>query len=191
MRLMKWMLVFALAVCGVRHGEAQARPTATGPGIALTVGGGYAAYQVQYGQRVDYGTMAFADFHASGRWGVEAEGRWLHWHTDEGVTQATYLVGPHVYLSRRGLVHTYAKLLVGDAHMQFPFGYASGDYFVLAPGAGVDLHVAPRVDVRLLDIERQTWPQFSYGPLHPYGISAGVHFRLTRSNVFRNDPYVN
>jgi hypothetical protein len=194
----KRIALLAAALCATASfvARGQAIATASGPGLYPSVGGSVSAFQVDYGKRVDYGYSVFADFHLRGRFGLEAEYRTLRFHTDEGVTQTTYLVGPTAYIIKRGAFRPYAKFLVGDAQMRFPFGYANGSYFVIAPGTGLDLHVLPNIDLRVIDVEYQEWPQFTCGPqlscgkLNPYGISAGIKIRLTRPNIFRKDPYV-
>ena len=178
-----WLLV-------ARAASSQALPAASGPGAYVSVGGGVSAYQVDYGKRIDYGSAAFANLHLRGRYSLEAEARFLKYHTDEQVTQTTYLIGPELVLFKHGPFRPYAKFLVGDARMTFPFGYAHGNYFAMAPGGGVDIAIAPRLDLRLFDVEYQSWPQFTYGNLHPFGVTAGIRVRLTRPNIYRKDPYV-
>jgi hypothetical protein len=54
-----------------------------------------------------------------------------------------------------------------------------GSYFVVAPAAGLDWHLhESRWNVRVLDFEYQLWPRFTYGELHPYGLSAGISFEV-------------
>ena len=192
MKSMLRLCAFALTMLGLFAVQAngQALPAATGPGAYLSVGGGVSGFQVDYGKRTDYGAVGFVNLHLKGRYALEGEVRSLKYHTDEGVTQTTMLVGPEAVLFKRGPVRPYAKFLVGDARMSFPFGYAKGNYFAMAPGVGVDVTIAPRVDLRLFDVEYQSWPQFTYGQLHPFGVTAGIRFRLTRPNIYRKDPYV-
>ena len=60
-----------------------------------------------------------------------------------------------------------------------PFHYAEGTFLTYAPGAGMDYLVNDRLTVRVIDFEYQLWPDFSsYGELRPYGVSAGISFRL-------------
>ena len=191
---MRRLYAFALALgawlvaAPAAHG--QALPAASGPGAYISVGGGVSAYQVDYGTRIDYGSAVVANMHLRGRYSLEAEARFLKYHTDEQVTQTTYLIGPELVLLKHGPFRPYAKFLVGDARMTFPFGYAHGNYFAMAPGAGLDIAIAPRLDLRLIDVEYQSWPQFTYGNLHPFGVTAGIRLRLTRPNIYRKDPYV-
>ena len=164
--------------------HAQALATASGPGSYVSVGGGYSAYQADYGQRVRGGGFAFVDVHPTWRYGLEGEGRYLRMHTAEDVTQTTYLGGVHVYL-RPQAFRPYVKFLAGVGRLNFPFGLGTGNYLALAPGAGVDYLIGDRITVRAIDLEYQDWPQFTFGTLHPYGVSAGISIRL---NPLRRFP---
>ena len=72
----------------------------------------------------------------------------------------------------------YGKFLAGMGKITLPFGYAHGSFLTYAPGAGLDVALNSHVSVRAIDFEYQHWPQFTYGALSPYGISAGISFRL-------------
>ena len=51
-------------------------------------------------------------------------------------------------------------------------------YLVVTAGGGLDFHWTPRVTVRAADFEYQDWPQFTFGDLHPYGVSSGISLRI-------------
>jgi hypothetical protein len=158
--------------------RAQNIPTAEGPGSYVAVGGELSAFQADYGQRVIYGGALYADVNPTWRYGFEAEARYLRFNTFEDVTETNYLVGPRVML-KPGPVRPYVKFLVGAGKITLPIGYAQGTFLTYSPGGGVDYIASDRVTVRVFDFEYQVWPDFSsYGSLHPYGISAGISFRL-------------
>ena len=159
--------------------NAQAQATAAGPGSNILAGGGVSAFETDYGQRKIGGYFAYVDVHPTWRYGLEGEARYLRFHTDENVTQTDYLGGVHVYL-RPQAFRPYAKFLIGIGRMNFPFNYATGNYLALAPGAGIDYEVSDRLTIRAIDFEYQEWPQFTYGNLHPYGISAGLSYRINK-----------
>ncbi len=167
--------------CGLalaaRVAVAQAVYTAKGPGSFIAVGGGVSLFQLDYGQSKVGGTVSYADVNPTWRYGLEFEFRNLKYHTDEQVTESNYLVGPRVAI-RGGNLRPYAKFLVGMGKITLPFNYAHGSYLEYAPGGGIDWLVGDRMIVRVIDFEYQIWPQFTYGQLTPYGISAGVSFRL-------------
>jgi hypothetical protein len=157
---------------------AQNIATAKGPGSYVALGGAVTAFQADYGHRVLGGGTLFADFNPTWRYGFEAEARYLRLHSDEDVTETDYLVGPRV-MFKPGPFRPYAKFLVGVGRMTFPFHYADGTFFTYAPGAGMDYIVGDRVTLRVIDFEYQLWPNFAnYGELRPYGLSAGVSWRL-------------
>ncbi|MFC6646387.1 hypothetical protein ACFQBQ_12490 [Granulicella cerasi] len=172
------------------HAGAQALPTASGPGLYFSAGVEASAFQVDYGKRIDGGYTILGAMHLKGRYNLEGEARFIQFHTDEQVTQRNLLIGPSVNILRVGHIQPYAKFLVGSGHMVFPFQYATGNYLVLAPGGGVDIPLNSVVTIRAVDFEYQSWQHFTYGNLHPYGVSAGITFRLTRPNIFKKDPYV-
>jgi len=161
--------------------RAQARPTVSGPGSYVSVGGGASIYQADYGQRDLGGFMAYGDANLTWRYGLEAEARFLNHHTDEDVTETNYLIGPRVSIFPgygKNPFRPYVKFLVGAGKIEFPFKFAQGTYFTLAPGAGLDVAIGSRLTVRVIDVEYQDWTNFTYGGMHPYGISAGISFRL-------------
>jgi len=174
-------LACLLGLAGPIRMHAQDRPTVSGPGGYVAVGGGASMFQADYGQRHLGGAMAFTDTNLTWRYGVESELRYLRYNTDEDVTETNYFIGPRVSLDpgfRLGRVRPYAKLLVGAGKMNFPFHYATGTFFTVAPGGGVDVILNDRVSVRVIDLEYQSWTSFNFGPMHPYGLSAGLSFRL-------------
>jgi hypothetical protein len=158
--------------------NAQAEPTAYGPGTYIQVGSEFSTYQIDYGQRYLGGAGAFIDANLYRRIGVEVEARNFTINESEGVHDTTYLVGPRISIFK-GRFRPYSKLLTGRGEFYFPFHYAKGSYFVIAPGFGVDWYMRKsRFAVRLIDVEIQNWPGFSFGQLKPYGVSSGLMFRV-------------
>jgi opacity protein-like surface antigen len=164
--------------------RAQAQAAAAGPGSNVLAGGGVSGFESDYDPRKIGGYFAYVDVHPTWRYGLEGEARYLRLHTDEDVTQTTYLGGVHVYL-RPQAFRPYAKFLIGVGRINFPFNLGTGSYLALAPGAGIDYVVSDRLTIRAIDFEYQAWPQFTYGAahpadLHPYGISVGLSYRINR-----------
>lgn len=162
---------------GARSLGAQALPTATGPGSYVAVGGAASVFQADYGQRYIGGITAYADLNPTWRYGIEGEARFLRYRTSEDVTETNYLIGPRAAL-RFGPLRPYVKFLVGDGKITLPFHYAQGSFFTYAPGGGAEYMLGDRLAIRVIDVEYQFWPSFPYGNLHPYGVSAGISFRL-------------
>ena len=170
------ILLGIAAGMGEKRASGQAVPTATGPGSYLAVGLTASGFQQDYGHHYIGGEALFVDANVYRKIGIEAEGRLLNAHTEESVKESTYLIGPRISVLPRHGFRPYVKFLVGRGTLDYPFHYAVGHYFAMAPGGGVDYHLLGRLNVRIVDFEYQIWPQFSYGELHPYGLSAGLSF---------------
>ena len=162
---------------GLQESSAQAFPTATAPGAYISVGGTYSFFQSDYGQHKLGGAGAFVDINPRKQVGIEAEGRWLQQNKLADTTETTYLIGPRIQI-RRGRFSPYVKTLVGLGHFNFPYNFAQGNYFVIAPGAGVDFNVNEKLKIRLIDVEYQQWPNYTFGTLSPYGVSFGFSYRI-------------
>jgi hypothetical protein len=171
--------VLTIAVLAApRQAAAQAEPTARGPGSFTQIGVTGSLYESDYGKQLLGGVGGFLDANVYRRTGVEAEARLSRFNQSEGTHNSTYLIGPRVTLLRENL-RPYTKLLVGRGIFYFPFGYAKGSYFVVAPGFGVDWRVARgKLTLRLIDVEFQRWPGFTFGEIKPYGFSSGIAWRV-------------
>jgi len=166
-----------LILANVAGAAAQSRPAAYGPGSFIQIGGTASLFQSDYGQRNLAGESIFIDLNLYRRVGIEAEARLLNLNADEGVHETTYLVGPRFSILTAGF-RPYGKFLIGRGQFDFPFHYAQGSYFVIAPGGGVDWRIGKsRLTVRVIDVEFQKWPWFTYGPLKPFGASSGIAIR--------------
>jgi len=160
------------------HGQASA--TAIGPGSYLSIGIAASGFQQDYGRNSIAGEAAYLDANLYRRIGVEVEVRRLNVHTEEDVKENTYLAGLKIATNPRRF-RPYLKLLMGRGTIDFPFHYATGSYFVIAPSTGLDYHLRnSRFNIRVVDFQYQLWPQFSFGTLHPYGITTGISFDLLR-----------
>jgi hypothetical protein len=162
----------------LQSSSAQNVATAKGPGSYTAFGADITAFRADYGRRLLGGVSMFVDVNPTWRYGFEGEARYLRINSDEDVTETDYLAGPRIML-RPGPFRPYVKLLVGAGKISLPFHYGQGVFFTYAPGAGLDYIVGDRVTLRVIDFEYQLWPDFStYGELRPYGLSAGISWRL-------------
>lgn len=171
------LFVSLVGLFGCRRGNSQALPTATAPGAYISVGTTYSFFESGYGQQKVQGTGIYADINPVRQAGLEAEARWLKQSQSPNIRQSTYLIGPRIQF-RRGSYTPYIKTLAGLSHFEFPYEMARGRYFVIAPGAGVDLMLGNDLKIRLIDLEYQQWPQFTFGTINPYGVSFGVSYRV-------------
>src|SRR6266567_8751274 len=130
------LLCLAMALLAVllggRDALAQSRESATAGGIYLWVGGGASGYYLQYGQTKNLGITAYFDADTIRRFGIEAEGRWLEFHQTNNIHAETLLVGPRYHFNA-GRFQPFVKGLAGLGQFNFPYNYAHGSYFVIAP----------------------------------------------------------
>jgi len=191
--------IAGIALCmaagpGVRTADAQKLPTATAPGAYIAIGGTYSGFQAEYPQRVLGGAGGYIDLNIRRHLGIEGEARWLRQNQIAGSHETTYLVGPRFEL-HRGRFSPYAKALVGDGKLVFPYGDGYGNYVVVAGGGGLDVNISENFKVRAIDFEYQDWPRFNFGagtgiyPINPYGISVGLSYRIYHSGGWPRHRY--
>ncbi len=156
---------------------AQVVPAGYQERIAIHAGGTASEYYLQYGQTRLLGATAFTDIDIGRHYGVEAEVRFLDFNEPINIHAETYLAGPRARLNL-GRFQVYGKGLVGFGTFHYPYNYATDKDFVAAGGGGVDYHISRLVHIRLADAEYQYWPQFHYGPMSSFGISAGFRVRV-------------
>lgn len=169
------LLLMALALG--RTASAQVLPEGDRGGLNIFAGATASGFSLQYGDRKMLGIAPFVDIDTRRAIGFEGEARWLAFHQTDNVHVTTWLAGPRYHRSI-GKYQVYGKGLVGIGEFNFPYNYAYGKYLVIAPGGGVDYSLTRRVRLRLIDGEYQYWPQFTFGPLSSYGISAGLRIRV-------------
>lgn len=177
-----------LFAAGAVSARAQVLPSATRGQISLTAGGLGSVFQPDYaGKGVAqtspnrlYGIGAYVDVKFT-RWvQVEAEGRWLRFNEYEDINEDNYLIGPRLPIHHFHFLRAtpYAKVLVGLGRMNFENNDAWGRFTDLAYGGGVDLKVTKRISIRAVDFEYQQWPRWLHSSIYPYGLSAGVGYRI-------------
>jgi hypothetical protein len=180
MKMTRFIAALCLSIVLAKGAPALAQAIAivSGGDTSLSAGATFSSYQADYGKRDLGGYAIHADWNRTRQWGLEFETRVLRLNQEVGTHETTFLIGPR-YILRRRAFSPYAKLLIGDGKFHYPYNYAEGSYFVLAPGVGLDIRVgASRYSVRVIDFEYQSWPNFSFGGLNPYGISAGLAIRI-------------
>lgn len=180
-RWVRQLLVVAGLMAALASARAQSPEAAVGDWSSLAVGGSFNASRIQYGQHWLYGGSVFVDANFTWRYGIEGETNWEVLNQFEKTHATTYLVGPRLQLAGLGdnaQWRPYVKFLVGDGYFDFPYHYAWGNYFVMAPGGGVDYRVNSRIRLRVFDVEYQYWPGFTYGSMTNLSVSTGLRYRI-------------
>jgi len=180
---MNWMRRAALVACllwmaGSLSMMAQVVPAWNGHGEFLVVGGTASYSRLSYDKRYLGGISAFVDGNINRRVGFEAEARVLRMNQEAGTHADTYLAGPRVISHRFGYWWPYAKVLGGLGHFNYPYNYATGNYFVISPGIGVDYRLSKKWQVRVADVEYQYWTSCPFGAITTYTVSTGLRYRI-------------
>lgn len=179
--------VFSLLILAVPV-IAQVTPSAYRGQMTLTAGGMASGFQPNYagggvtgaGPNLLFGFGVYADLKMT-RWvGIEGEMRWLRENTYVSINEDNYLIGPRVPIHefKRLGATPYGKALFGVGRMNFEYNEAYGRFADIALGGGVDLKLNKRFSVRACDFEYQLWPNWINGTLKPYGVSAGIGYKI-------------
>jgi hypothetical protein len=170
-------ILLALGMMLTRTASSQVVYSGDKGGFRLSAGATGSGYEVEYGQQKLLGVAGFVDLDTTRRFGVEGEARFLMFHNPDQLETRTYMGGPRYHFSK-GKFQFYGKGLVGYGQFTFPYDLAHGNYLVIAPGGGVDYMWKHRIAIRVADIEYQIWPQFTYGSMNSYGVSAGIRYHI-------------
>lgn len=190
---MKKLFAALLCLSGGLSLHGQARPTASRAGD-LQIGGSYTTANSDYVPNRIRGFGFYADFDLREHIGIEAE---FHQINDPNtiIYERTYEVGArYVYRPRRfDRASLFAKGMYGRGVFNFPPPFpppypqnqpaANLAYNLAALGAGVDIAVHPRVNVRI-EYEYQKWFGFPPDGLTPQLITFGAayHFPAGRAH---------
>ena len=188
MRRILFVVICGILFAGSFKTFAQVAPTAYRGQTTLQLGVLGSAFQPDYaGGGVTgaspqwlWGYGAYADWKMT-RWvGIEGEARWLRMNSYINIREDNYLVGPRVPIHefKRLGATPYAKGLLGMGRMNFEYNEAYGRFFNVALGGGVDLKLSRHWSVRAADFEYQLWPNWVNGTLKPYGLSAGIGYKI-------------
>jgi len=169
------VLVLVMGMAG--PARAQAGAAGDRGGLAITAGATASGQYVQYGERKMLGISGFVDADTRRRLGIEAEGRWEEYYQTFNVHLETYSVGARYHLTL-GRYQPYAKGLIGFGDFNFPYNLAAGRYLVATGGAGLDLRVGRRLQIRAADVEYQYWPQFTFGAMTTMSASFGLRVHV-------------
>jgi len=174
----KCLVVLAptLLLLGLHVASGQSAESATAGRAMLSVGVAASGFTLQYGDRKIVGITAWVDADTIRRFGVEGEMRRLEYHQTANVHAETYLAGLRYHFNY-GRTQPYIKALGGDGHFNFPYNFATGNYFVIAGGGGIDYRLSHRWAARA-DFEYQEWPQFTFGSMNSYGATVGIRYRI-------------
>jgi hypothetical protein len=176
------ILLFAVAALALfaanpPRTRAQTFPSGNRDRLSLSAGATGSGAYLQYGERTMVGASGFVDADTRRRLGIEAEGRWIEFRQTAGVHVETYSAGLRYHFDL-GRFQPYIKGLAGLGDFNYPYNLATGRYLVATAGGGVDLLAGHRFQIRAADVEYQFWPQFTFGNMASFAVSAGLRVRI-------------
>jgi hypothetical protein len=176
-------------------GHAQAKETATGPGIRNQVG-----FEVtyarpdfwvapigdpQYARQYIFGVSGYGDYRPvrSRYLGVEGDFHCIALITSLDRAELTYLVGPRFSYPIRDRYTLYGKALLGFRDLfiqewQDNEGIPRGMGPAYAAGVGLDFQYNMKWNLRFFEVEVQKWPSYSTNGINPVVISTGFAYRF-------------
>jgi hypothetical protein len=177
----KYLLLLLFAVApGIAL--SQVIPSTRGGDSSLRVGGSASLFRPDDIADGVGGPGVYVDFDVNRRWGLEAAARWLRFNDGIELHEDHYLIGPRVSFLTFGRIHPYAKAFVGVAQFTFPNNAGNitghGGYLSYGGGGGIDYRLNRKWTLRPVDVEIQRWPEFTTGAIHPYGVTAGISYRI-------------
>lgn len=170
-------VTLALGLCLVAGAQGQTVPDGDAGRLRVSAGVEGSGVYLQYGVRTMGGVTGFVDLDAQNSFGVEMEGRWVELNQRANVHTETYSVGPRYHHSF-GNLQAYGKGMVGFGDFNFPYDLARGRFLVATAGGGLDVKLRRRLYVRVADVEYQCWPQFTYGAMSSFVVSAGLRVQV-------------
>ncbi len=181
------IVVLTLMLLNGRIANAQALPTAKRAGD-LQVGGGFSLAKPDYTQQTFRGFSFYSSFDFKEHFGIEVDFHQMNHGQTDNIYERSYEVGGR-YVRHYGIFNPYARLMYGRGVFNYPYDVANLAYNMGVAGAGVDINVSRRVNVRA-DYEYQRWFGFrgyvsgnpngaNNGPLTPqiFTIGAAYHFQ--------------
>ena len=174
----KWMqtlLGFAslLILAPVLHG--QAAPS----GIFrshIQAGAGVLYLNNDYSDRKNGGISIWADYDFTRLVGVEVRAHFGGIITPDDIGENSYLVGPRVMYHKRKFTG-YADILLGRGTITNQLFNQSSSYNIVpAFGGGLEYRVSHKLNIRVVDLEIQKWPDFEPHTLSPLAITVGLSY---------------
>jgi hypothetical protein len=183
-------LCFAFSTAALVSAHGQVVPAATSRVFTLRAGAIASAFQPDYtgegfanptpNHIYTYGVGGYVDARFT-RWiQPELELRFLRFNEwtcggqCSGIDQNTYSIGERVPIKTFHKFTPYGKMLVGLGNGD----WLSGNALVLTYGGGVDYRLNRKFTIRCADFEYQQWKINSALTIWPYGLNAGLSYKV-------------
>ena len=179
--LMKILLGLTTLLAVAASAHAQASPTAR-KAADVQIGGTFSVLNPDYGPSHWYGYGFYADVDFRYHYGVEFAIRQQS-GPEPILYERTYELGGRYVYPLGDRLAPYVKGNLGRGVFNFsggipPIQVANLAYNIQAVGAGLDVHVLPGLNVRVIDYEYQWWDGFPPHGLNPQVFSFGVAYHF-------------
>lgn len=141
----------------------------------IQAGAGLMGLNPDYAASPIYGLSAWADYDFSKYLGVELAAHLGEFITPGDITENSYFVGPRI-IYRRHKLTGYGKLMIGRATITNTAYDLSSSYNVYAYGGGIEYKLLRKINLRVVDFEKQSWPDFKPNALSPVAITIGASY---------------
>jgi hypothetical protein len=141
----------------------------------IQAGAGVMSLSPDYTDGNIIGFSAWGDYDFSKYVGVEVAAHLGEFITPGDITENSYFVGPRL-IYRRHKLTGYGKILIGRATITNTDYNLSSSYNVFAYGGGVEYKIMRKINVRVIDFELQSWPDFQPRSLSPMAITIGASY---------------
>ena len=172
--LKKLIVTLLVCVAGSSAALAQGKSSASRLGD-LQIGFDYSNADSDYVANRIRGYGLYGDFDFTQHYGVEVDFHQLS-DPNSAVYERSYEVGGR-YVRHYNIFAPYIKALYGRGVFNFPFNEANLAYNSANLGAGVDIKVHPRINVRA-EYEYQRWFSFPPDGLTPSMYTFGVAYHF-------------
>jgi hypothetical protein len=154
--------------------RAQAVYTAT-RSTRIQAGVGVEYLQPDYTDKNVIGASVWGDFDFKKYLGLEASIHIGAINTPDDFSETSYMVGPRLLYRKRNLTG-YGKLLAGRATLTNDRNSQSAGYNAYAFGGGIEYRALRKLNIRVVDLEIQKWPNFEPNTLSPLVITIGASY---------------
>lgn len=142
----------------------------------IQAGAGVMYLKNDYTDRGNKGISVWGDYDFTHLFGVEIEAHFGGIITPDDIGENSYLVGPRIMYHKRKFTG-YGKIMVGRGTITNQVFNQSSSYNILpAFGGGLEYRVTHNLNIRVVDLELQRWPDFEPNTLSPLAISVGLMY---------------
>ncbi len=149
--------------------------------ITVQLGVGVSAAKPDYDNSFIKGGSIYGSINFGSHFAIEGDYHNLLLFTPQDIGESSYLLGVSYGLTRHSF-HPYVKAQAGLGTFQFQQGTypatTSSTHKIYALGGGLDYYLRHNINIRIIDLEHQSWPGFGDHGLTPVVGTVGAAYRF-------------